>query len=120
MIIYKKIVIHKQLAVISLFLLSSLFTVSAHDSHTHSAPWQACETKAKAEQCSYTNGAGDLFKGSCQLFSESLMCVRNEPIIYAKTEAVVTTKSGSSAIISSPSNDSKTSTHVKNSVSKGE
>ena len=65
-------------------LFSSVFSVSAHDSHTHTAPWEACEEKNKSEQCSYTNGDGDLFRGSCQLFSESLMCVRNQPIISAE------------------------------------
>ena len=34
------------------------------------------------DACSYTNGDKDLFKGSCQLFNEALMCVRNEPIIH--------------------------------------
>ena len=66
---------------VSLMLLST-FVASAHDSHTHSAPWQACESKKKSAQCSYTNGENDLFKGSCQMFSETLMCVRNEPIIH--------------------------------------
>ena len=65
-------------------LASGFFTVKAHDSHTHTAPWQACEQKQKTEQCAYTNGAEDLFKGSCQLFSDKLLCVRNEPIIHAK------------------------------------
>lgn len=71
-------------AVVLTIVFSSVFTVSAHDSHTHTAPWKACEEKKKSEQCSYTNGDEDLFKGSCQLFSESLMCVRNQPIIYAE------------------------------------
>ncbi|AWB58691.1 hypothetical protein [Colwellia sp. Arc7-D] len=69
----------------SLMLLSS-FVASAHDSHTHSAPWQACESKQKSAQCSYTNGENDLFKGSCQMFSETLMCVRNQPIIHADAQ----------------------------------
>jgi hypothetical protein len=69
----------------SLMLVSSFFA-SAHDSHTHSAPWQACESKQKSAQCSYTNGENDLFKGSCQMFSETLMCVRNQPIIHADAQ----------------------------------
>lgn len=64
-------------------VLFSIFSVNAHDSHTHEAPWQACEQKQKSQQCSYNNGAGDLFKGTCQLFSKVLKCVRNEPIISA-------------------------------------
>ena len=71
-------------SVTSIMLISSTLTVCAHDSHTHTAPWQACEQKQKTEQCAYTNGDEDLFKGSCQLFSDKLMCVRNEPIIHAK------------------------------------
>lgn len=82
-----------------MMLLGSFFA-NAHDSHTHSAPWQACESKQKSAQCSYTNGENDLFKGSCQLFSETLMCVRNQPIIHAdaqvkKTEKLVEKTDGS-------------------------
>jgi hypothetical protein len=70
--------------VLFVILLLSISKVSAHDSHTHTAPWQACESLQKTDQCSYTNGDGDLFKGTCQLFNEVLMCVRNQPIIHVK------------------------------------
>tara|TARA_R110000744_G_scaffold35132_1_gene81588 strand:+ start:13125 stop:13409 length:285 start_codon:yes stop_codon:yes gene_type:complete len=74
----------KNLCIVTVTCIASLaFTASAHDSHTHSAPWQACENKQKTAQCSFTNGDEDLFKGSCQMFSETLMCVRNQPIIHA-------------------------------------
>lgn len=66
------------------FLFFFALNVSPHDSHTHKAPWVACEEKNKAAECSYKNGTGDFFKGSCQSFQEILMCVRSEPIIYAK------------------------------------
>lgn len=72
------------LALISFNIFIIAPTVFAHDSHSHSAPWLACEDKQKSEKCSYSNGSGDVFKGSCQAFSESLMCVRNEPIIHAE------------------------------------
>jgi hypothetical protein len=65
-----------------LTILSCTSSASAHDSHTHQAPWQACAEKQIKDACSYTNGDKDLFKGSCQLFNEALMCVRNEPIIH--------------------------------------
>ena len=68
------------LVIAALYLMPAM----AHDSHTHEAPWQACEQKKKAQQCSYNNGAGDLFKGTCQSFKKHLMCVRNQPIVYAK------------------------------------
>ncbi|WP_426359847.1 hypothetical protein ACPUVO_06375 [Pseudocolwellia sp. HL-MZ19] len=68
-------------------LLAGISSANAHDSHTHQAPWQACADKQIKEACSYTNGDEDLFKGSCQLFNEALMCVRNEPIIHVKALA---------------------------------
>lgn len=67
-----------------MFMLSSLLTVNAHDSNSHKAPWSVCEKQEKGAQCSYTNGDGDLFKGTCQSFNEALMCVRNQPIIHAE------------------------------------
>jgi len=70
-----------------LTILACTSSASAHDSHTHQAPWQACAEKQIKEACSYTNGDEDLFKGSCQLFNEALMCVRNEPIIHVKALA---------------------------------
>ena len=84
-------------------LLFNVSVVNAHDSHTHKAPWQACEQKQKAQQCSYNNGVGDLFIGTCQSFQKQLTCVRNKPIIYAselaknakqkiKSKAVVVSK----------------------------
>lgn len=76
--------IYNLVAIVLTTVFLSVFTVSAHDSHTHTAPWQACEEKNKSEQCSYTNGDDDLFKGSCQLFNEVLRCVRNQPIIHAE------------------------------------
>jgi len=65
-------------------MIMGITTANAHDSHTHEAPWQACAQKQIKEECEYTNGSKDLFKGSCQLFNKSLMCVRNEPILYFK------------------------------------
>jgi hypothetical protein len=84
--------VNKLLAVVLISLFLSVFSVSAHDSHVHTAPWQACEEKKKSEQCSYTNGEHDLFKGSCQLFSEVLMCVRNQPIIHVEVLTTDTEK----------------------------
>lgn len=68
--------------VLILFSACSL-TVNAHDL-IHEAPWNACESAQKSQECAYTNGEGDLYRGTCQLFSEALMCVRNQPILYAE------------------------------------
>jgi hypothetical protein len=70
---------------LTFILLSSI--ANAHDSHIHTAPWEACEDMKKSKQCAYTNGDGDLFQGTCQLFSDVLMCVRNQPIIHVKNLA---------------------------------
>ncbi|MBU2919070.1 hypothetical protein KO505_14050 [Psychrosphaera sp. F3M07] len=72
-----------KLAIVLIALLSNISVVNAHDSHTHKAPWQACEQKQKAQQCAYHNGVGDLFIGTCQSFKQQLTCVRNKPIVYA-------------------------------------
>lgn len=75
----------KSLVLIALSLtLFTFLTAHAHESHTHKAPWQACKTKKLTQQCEFENGKKDLHKGTCQLFSGSLMCVRNQPIIHAE------------------------------------
>lgn len=76
--------VHKLVSFVFIFMFSNLFVANAHDSNSHKAPWKACENKFKTEQCSYTNGDRDLFKGTCQTFSDVLMCVRNQPIIRAE------------------------------------
>jgi len=75
------------LSTVTRVLIATLFSinsVSANDSHMHTAPWEACENMQKSRQCSYINGDDDLFQGTCQLFSNVLMCVRNQPIIHIK------------------------------------
>ena len=68
---------------LSLVLLA--FPVLAHKGHSHKAPWEACLGTQKDQACEYKNANKDLFKGTCQVFSERLMCVRNSPIIKAET-----------------------------------
>lgn len=70
--------------VVSVLLTSFLSTLMAHGDHQHHAIWKACEKIKKDDNCSYTNGNGDLFIGTCQAFSDTLMCVRNKPIVKAK------------------------------------
>lgn len=68
-----------------LFLAMTLF-LSTNNSYAHSgsttkAAWEACENKAKSESCKYTGVHNGIYKGTCQSFSEKMMCVRNQPII---------------------------------------
>lgn len=73
----------KRLSIILLLISSFSLSIFAHEGHIHKAPWEACEKKQKEDNCSYVNGDNDLFRGSCQYFSNKLMCVRNKPIIKA-------------------------------------
>lgn len=69
---------------LTILLLTTLHTsIFAHEGHGSKAPWDACQDKALQNQCSFTNGHGDLYQGTCQAFSYALMCVRNVPIIKA-------------------------------------
>lgn len=61
-------------------LLLSTPVVIAHGVHNE-APWTACSAQERNASCSYSDGHGDLYRGSCQLFSDKLMCVRNQPIV---------------------------------------
>ena len=70
----------RNLAAIS-FLLIIQNNTFAHEGHSHSAPWLACEHKQRNDACQYENAERDVFIGSCQQFQQNLMCVRNKPIV---------------------------------------
>ncbi|GGP99557.1 hypothetical protein [Shewanella ulleungensis] len=72
------------MAVVLLTLTSTCLSAFAHEEHVFKAPWDACADAIKTQQCAYTNAHGDLFKGTCRVFNEALMCVRNQPIITAE------------------------------------
>lgn len=55
--------------------------VLAHEGHVHSLATQACAGKEKMQTCQYTPDNKHLYQGSCQSISETLMCVRNKPIV---------------------------------------
>lgn len=63
-----------------------VFPAYAHENH-NAAPWAACEAQKRDSSCAFTDGHGDLYRGSCQVFSGSLMCVRNQPIVRNEGEA---------------------------------
>lgn len=74
-----------RIAVLTSCLLVSLANQAfAHSGGNHNpAPLEACSELSKAAACSYTNHHGDLYKGTCRVFSDALLCVRNEPIVKA-------------------------------------
>ncbi|MEP2651846.1 MAG: hypothetical protein ABJH06_07600 [Paraglaciecola sp.] len=59
----------------------------AHNGHGDELPWQACTLAQKGDLCEYTNRHNDLYQGSCRVFSDALMCVRNKPIVHLGEKA---------------------------------
>lgn len=66
--------------VIRLVVAAFSSSLSAHSADTNKVAWQACDTKVVSENCSFENANSDVYRGTCQLMSDSLMCVRNRPI----------------------------------------
>jgi len=51
-----------------------------HADHVDAAAWTACETATLADACDYVDHDDNRYRGSCRLMSDTLMCVRNQPI----------------------------------------
>tara|TARA_R110001583_G_scaffold26533_8_gene95541 strand:- start:937 stop:1242 length:306 start_codon:yes stop_codon:yes gene_type:complete len=70
----------------SLFILIatlSLLTTSyvqAHSGPLNEIAIKVCDTKKRSQACQYEGGHNDLYIGSCQYMSTTLMCVRSQPI----------------------------------------
>lgn len=80
MIAIKKLTIHCTVLVLSSWALQGHAHQGSHDD----APIVACKEKKLTSVCEYNNHAGDIYRGTCRSFSDTLMCVRNKPIIKAK------------------------------------
>jgi len=52
----------------------------AHGPHVNSKPWAVCAQAKLGDVCSYTVHETRLYKGTCRSMSDTLMCVRNQPI----------------------------------------
>ena len=59
----------------------------AHSSIINNKAWQVCENQAKSDACEYTDNHEDIYRGSCQLMSEKLLCVRNQPIVKGNPDS---------------------------------
>lgn len=77
----------KHLVLVNIASLAILTSVYAHQDSTSGLAWEACEDKAKSTACKYRGAHNELYKGSCQIMSGHLMCVRNQPIEVPKTPA---------------------------------
>ena len=67
------------LGTISMLCLFSSYSF-AHSIPLNEIAVKACDNKQRSDQCQYEGGHDDLYIGSCQYMSDSLMCVRNQPI----------------------------------------
>jgi len=63
---------------LSLLLVTSY--AHAHSGHLNEKAVSVCENKVRSDTCQYEGGHHDLYIGSCQYMSTTLMCVRNQPI----------------------------------------
>jgi len=72
----------------ALIILHSLCfsnSVLAHQGHIDAAAALVCEQKKVADECEYQNQRADIYKGSCRLIMDTMMCVRSKPIEYSNS-----------------------------------
>ncbi|ASJ73021.1 hypothetical protein IMCC3135_14680 [Granulosicoccus antarcticus IMCC3135] len=61
--------------------------VFAHSSIINNKAWEVCEKQVRSDSCEYTDNHEDIYRGTCQLMSEKLLCVRNQPIVKGNPDA---------------------------------
>ncbi|MEL0660377.1 hypothetical protein V6255_14655 [Psychromonas arctica] len=66
-------------------LLFTTTLVQAHSGPLSEIAVKACDVKSRSQSCQYENDHQNLYIGSCQYMSETLMCVRNQPIQKIET-----------------------------------
>lgn len=86
----KMAITSKLLTVLSFTLFFITSYSHAHTASTNKAAWEVCENKVKSESCQYTGHHDDLYIGSCQVISKSMLCVRNQPIQKAEKKKAST------------------------------
>ena len=69
-------------------LLFTTTLVQAHSGPLSEIAVKACDVKSRSQSCQYEDGHQNLYIGSCQYMSETLMCVRNQPIQKIETDSV--------------------------------
>ncbi|GGQ17315.1 hypothetical protein [Shewanella litoralis] len=60
----------------------------AHSGHLNEKAVSVCHDKARSDDCQFEGGHQDLYIGSCQYMSDTLMCVRNQPIQKLPTKKI--------------------------------
>ena len=77
----------KPVTLLSLLLLNSFVFSSqsyAHNGHVFDASINACRALSVSDECQYESGGDKRFKGTCQVFNGTKLCVRNQPIEFIK------------------------------------
>tara|TARA_R110002167_G_scaffold253161_7_gene459498 strand:- start:2165 stop:2458 length:294 start_codon:yes stop_codon:yes gene_type:complete len=70
---------------ITLLILSFSSSTLAHQGHVEAAAALVCEQKEVADECEYQNQRADIYRGSCRLIMDTMMCVRSKPIEYSNS-----------------------------------
>lgn len=63
----------------TLSLLTTSY-VQAHSGPLNEIAIKVCDAKERSQACQYEGSHNDLYIGSCQYMSSTLMCVRSQPI----------------------------------------
>jgi hypothetical protein len=75
-----------KLNVLLIIMLSISYSVQGHEGHANPNSVKACHEKELSNSCEYILGKSKLYKGTCRLMSEKMMCVRNQPIEVLKNK----------------------------------
>ena len=59
----------------------------AHSAIINNEAWLVCENQTRSDACEFTDNHDSIYRGTCQLMSEKLLCVRNQPIEKADSDA---------------------------------
>lgn len=84
--IARKYVIEKVLVCLSVVLVLPGLAI-AHSGTTSKIAWAVCDEKPKSSACEYKGHHGERYIGTCQVMSESMICVRNQPIVPPEQSA---------------------------------
>lgn len=60
--------------------------VLSHSASINKEPWLVCENQTRSDVCEFTDNHQNIYRGTCRVMSEELMCVRNQPIEKAESD----------------------------------
>lgn len=81
----------------AVLLLSAPAIGAAHQGHSNKAPWTACAEGAVNDACAWEDGHHARYVGTCRSVRDTLVCVRNQPIVQpgeAEVRSAITRLTG--------------------------